>query len=62
MTEKHWTPQRIILIVLAVLFVGYKLLTEDDISQGLALGAVIVGIIGTIIFFAVRKKGIFAKK
>lgn len=62
MVQKHWTPQRIILVALVILFVGYKLLTEDDIPQELAIGALIVGIVGTIIFFAVRKKGVFAKK
>ena len=37
-------------------------MSEDDISVGLAIGALFVGIIGTVIFFAIRKKGIFAKK
>ena len=61
-TKKHWTPQRIVLIILGIALVGYKLITEDGIPLELAIGALAIGGIGTLIYFATKKKGIFAKK
>jgi len=60
-TKKHWTPQRIVLIILGLALIGYKLITEDDIPTELAIGAVVVGGLGTLMFFVLGKKGIFKK-
>jgi multisubunit Na+/H+ antiporter MnhF subunit len=61
MQKKHWTPQRIIILTLLLIFVIYKFVTEDDISRWLAIIIFIVAMIGTLIYYKVRKKGIFAK-
>ncbi|MBT5023515.1 hypothetical protein HOK51_01595 [Candidatus Woesearchaeota archaeon] len=59
--KQKWTPQRIIVLVVAVLFVGYKLMNESSDFLPIAIGALILGGVGTLIYFYVAKKGIFAK-
>ena len=62
MPKKHWTPTRIILIVLVLVFIIFKILTEDDIPTGGAIAAVSIGAIGALVYFVVKKKGIFSKQ
>jgi len=62
MVQKHWTLQRVLLLVIFILYIAFKLMIEDDIPIGLAIGAIVAGAVGTLTYFAVRKKGIFAKK
>ncbi len=62
MAQKHWTLQRIALISFLVLLVFYKLSRKGNLPGWVIIIAILIGALGTLAFYALTKRGIFAKK